>query len=131
MSAARLHDALAAALRAHPALAGGVTAVFASPPVRSATPYALVAEAVVADWSTKDAAGFEARVAIELHDAREEGAVVRDLAEAARDAVAAMADDLGEGWRIVSRVFVRQRVVRTRGEWVASVEFRVRVLAGG
>jgi hypothetical protein len=130
MSAAWLHEAIVAALRADAAVAGGVTAVFASPPVRSATPYALVAEAVVADWSAKDAAGFEARVAVELHDAREDGAVVRGLAEAARAAVAAMPDALGGGWRIVSRVFVRQRIVRVRGQWVASVEFRVRAMAG-
>lgn len=126
----RLHEAIAAALRAHPVIADGVTAVFASPPVRSATPYALVAEAVVADWSTKTAAGIEARVAVELHDAREDGAVVRALAGAAREAIEAMAGDLGDGWRIVSRLFVRQRIVRAKGEWVASVEFRVRVLEG-
>ncbi len=130
MSAARLHEAIVAALRARPAVADGVTAVFASPPVRSATPYALVADAVVADWSTKDAAGIEARVAVELHDAREDGAVVRVLAGAARETIEAMAADLGGGWRIVSRLFVRQRIVRVRGEWVASVEFRVRVLEG-
>ncbi|PCD01962.1 hypothetical protein COC42_10710 [Sphingomonas spermidinifaciens] len=129
MSAARLHEAVAAALRAAPGLAAA--SVFASPPVRSAVPYALVGEAVVADWSTKDAAGFEARVTVELHDAREDGAVVRGLAEAARAAVEAMADDIGHGWRIVSRLFVRQRIVRTRGQWVASVEFRVRVLSQG
>jgi hypothetical protein len=128
MSAARLHDAIVAALRADAAVSEGVTAVFASPPVRSATPYALVAEAVVADWSVKDAEGFEARVAAELHDAREDGAAVRALADAARAAIAAMPDDLGGGWRIVSRAFVRQRTVRTRGEWVASVEYRVRVM---
>lgn len=128
MSAARLHEAIAAALGAHPAVAGQVTAVFASPPVRSATPYALVAEAMVADWSTKDAAGFEARVAAELHDAREDGAVVRALAAAAREAIEGMEDDLGDGWRIVSRLFVRQRIVRARGEWVGTVEYRVRVL---
>lgn len=128
MIAVRLHEAIVAALRAHPAVADGVTSVFASPPVRSATPYALVAEAVVADWSTKDAAGIEARVAVELHDAREDGAVVRALAGAARESMEAMAGDLGGGWRIVSRLFVRQRIVRAKGEWVASVEFRVRVL---
>ncbi|WP_294262278.1 DUF3168 domain-containing protein [uncultured Sphingomonas sp.] len=130
MSAARLHEAILAALRAHPAVADGVSAVFASPPVRSAAPYALVAEAVVADWSTKTAAGIEARVAVELHDAREDGAVVRALAGAAREAIEAMAGDLGGGWRIVSRLFVRQRIVRAKGEWVASVELRVRAMAG-
>lgn len=130
MSAGRLHESIVAALRAHPAVADGVTAVFASPPVRSAAPYALVTEAVVADWSTKDAAGIEARAAVELHDAREDGAVVRALAGAAREAMDAMAADLGGGWRIVSRLFVRQRIVRAKGEWVASVEFRVRVLEG-
>ncbi|MEZ0497154.1 DUF3168 domain-containing protein [Sphingomonas sp. IW22] len=131
MTAARLHEALAAALAAHPPLAGSVTAVFASPPVRAAAPYALVAEAVVADWSTKDAEGFEARVAVELHDGGEDGARVRALTGAAQAAVAAMPHALGEGWRIVSRGFVRQRIVRTRGEWVGTVEYRVRVLAGG
>lgn len=130
MSAVQLHDAIVAALRAHPAVADGVTAVFGSPPVRAAAPYALVAEAVIADWSTKDAAGIEARVAVELRDAREDGAVVRGLAGAALEAIEAMSGDLGGGWRIVSRLFVRQRIVRAKGEWVGSVEFRVRVMAG-
>jgi hypothetical protein len=127
-----LHDALVAALRAHPPLVEGVTAIFDAPPVRSAVPYAVVAESVVADWSTKDLSGVEARVAIELHDAGEAAVRLRGLAGQVADAVAAMPRTIGGGWRIVTATFVRQRIVRGRGDaWVASVEFRMRMLREG
>ncbi|UZK68663.1 DUF3168 domain-containing protein [Sphingomonas sp. S1-29] len=127
-----LHGALVAALEAHAPLKWRLTAVFAAPPVRSAMPYALVTESVVADWSTKDQPGIEARVAIELHDGGEVPGRLRGLAEAAGAALAAMPRDLGEGWRMASLVPLRTRVVRVRGgDWVAVVEARVRMLHEG
>lgn len=105
-----------------------VTGVFDAPPVRCALPYAVVEEAVLADWGTKDMAGREGRLAVSIHDGGERPARLRVLAGAAEDAVGAMPRALGEGWRIASLVFVRSRIVREGVRWVAVSEWRVRML---
>ena len=105
-----------------------VTGVFEAPPVRGAPPYAVVEEAVLADWGTKDMAGREGRLAVSIHDGGERPVRLRVLAGAAEDAVGAMPRDLGEGWRVASLVFVRSRIVRDGVRWVAVSEWRVRML---
>lgn len=122
----RLQAAVTAALRAAEGLAG--VAVFDAPPVRAAAPHALVEEPVLADWSTKDMAGREGRIAVLLRDGGERPARLRELAGAAEEAVLAMPAPLGAGWRVVSLAFVRGRMVRDRSGWVATSEFRVRML---
>lgn len=128
-----LQAALQAALEDHAALADALTAVFDAPPARAARPYALVEEAVLADWGTKDMAGREGRVAVLLFDAGERPERLRGLAGAAEDAVLAMTRDLGEGWRIASLVLLRSRIARDGGgeRWTALSEFRVRMLCEG
>jgi hypothetical protein len=108
-----------------------VTGVFDAPPVRGALPYAVVEEAVLADWSTKDMAGREGRLAVSIFDGGERPVRLRVLAGAAEDAVGAMARELGEGWRMASLVFVRSRIVRDGVRWVAMSEWRVRILKEG
>ena len=105
-----------------------VTGVFDAPPVRCALPYAVVEEAVLADWGTKDMAGREGRLAVSIHDGGERPARLRVLAGAAEDAVSGMAREIGEGWRVASLVFVRSRIVRDGVRWVAVSEWRVRML---
>lgn len=126
-AAARLHAALAEAVRAGEGLEA-LTTVFEAPPVRSALPHATVEETVLADWGTKDMAGREGRAAVTLRDGGERPARLRELAGAAEEAVLAMPRDLGGGWRIASLVFVRGRVVRDGSGWAATSEFRVRML---
>lgn len=126
-AAARLHAALAAALREGGGLAA-LTAVFDAPPVRAALPHATVEETVLADWGTKDMAGREGRAAVTLRDGGERPARLRALAGAAEEAVLAMPRDLGGGWRIASLVFVRGRIAREGSGWAATSEFRVRML---
>jgi len=108
-----------------------VTGVFDAPPVRAALPYAVIEEAVLADWSTKDMDGREGRLAVTLYDGGERPVRLRVLAGAAEDAVSAMPRVLGEGWRVASLVFVRGRIVREGVRWVAMSEWRVRVLREG
>lgn len=125
---ARLQAALTAALGEHAPL-GALTGVFDAPPVRAALPYAVVGEAVLSDWGTKDAIGREARIAVLLHDGGERPARLRLLAGATETAIEAMPRDLGEGWRIASLAFVRSRIVPNgAGRWIASSEYRVRML---
>lgn len=106
-----------------------VTAVFDAPPVRAALPYAVVEEAVLADWSTKDMDGREGRFAVTVRDGGERPVRLRVLAGAVEDAVAVMDRYPGEGWRIASLMFVRGRIVRDgESRWMSVSEFRVRML---
>lgn len=124
-----LGEALVAALKAHAGVARVVTAVFDAPPVRAARPYAEVAEALLTDWSTKDMAGREGRIAIVLRDAGERPVRLRVLAGEVDAAVEGLPRDLGEGWRIASLVPVRSRIVREgEGLWAGTNEYRVRML---
>jgi hypothetical protein len=124
-----LGEAVVAALKAHPGVAAVVTAVFDAPPVRAARPFAEVAEALLTDWSTKDLAGREGRIAIVLRDAGERPVRLRELAGEVDAAVEALPRALPEGWRIASLVPVRSRIVREgAGLWAGTNEYRVRML---
>ncbi len=117
MLVARLRDVLTSA------------SVFDAPPVRSVRPYVVVDTPVLTDWGTKDAAGREGRVVVQLFDGGEVPERLRALAAAAEGAVLSAPSGL-VGWRVVSVVFVRSRVLREGDGWVGSIEFRVRMLAG-
>jgi hypothetical protein len=104
-------------------------AVFDAPPVRAARPYAVVDEAVLGNWGTKDLAGREGVLAVLLHDAGERPVRLRALAGTVEEAIEAMPRDLGEGWRVVTLVLARSRIVREGdGRWMATSEWRVRIL---
>lgn len=110
-------------------LAGEVNGVFEGRQARASAPWIELGPMIAADWGTKDAAGREVRLTIEVHDRAERAARTHALAAAAGGGVEDMARDL-DGWRIASVAFVRARVAGSRpGEWVASVEYRVRMLA--
>ncbi|NIJ21622.1 hypothetical protein FHS95_003325 [Sphingomonas naasensis] len=124
-----LATALAQALRTHAPLGVAINGVFDAPPARAVRPYAVVEEAVLTDWSTKDMAGREGRLTIALFDLGERTSRLRALTGEVSAALAAVPRDLGEGWRIVSLDFVRSRVVREgEARTAAIIEFRVRVL---
>ena len=123
-----VHERVQAAMMA--ALDGlDVAGVFDAPPVRCALPYAVIEEAVLGDWGTKDMAGREGRLAVTIHDGGERPVRLRGLIGAAEDAIDAMARDLGGGWRVVTLVLARSRIVRERdSRWMAMSEWRVRML---
>lgn len=106
-----------------------IASVFDAPPVRSSRPYVVVDTPVLTDWGTKDAAGREGRVVVQLFDGGEVPERLRNLAAAAEVAVLSVPAVLA-GWRVVSLSFVRSRVLREGGGWVGTLEFRVRMLAG-
>lgn len=112
------------------ALAGlEVTQVFDAPPVRAARPYALVEEAWLTDWGTKDMAGREGRFAVALFDAGERPARLRMLAGAVEAAIEAMPRSLDQGWTVASLVLLRARISREGdSRWQSVSEFRVRML---
>lgn len=125
----QLSEALVAALRGEPEIAGAATAVFDAAPVRAARPYAMVEEVLLTDWSTKDLAGREGRIAVILRDAGERPVRLRGLSDAVDAAVEGLPRELPGGWRIASLVAVRSRIVREGdGLWSAMHEYRVRLL---
>ncbi|MES2337815.1 MAG: DUF3168 domain-containing protein [Pseudomonadota bacterium] len=123
-----LRAAMADALRADAMLAATLNGVFDGPAVRASPPFAEIAETLGTDWSTKDARGREVRLAVLLRDETETSARLATLAEAVELAVLAMPRTI-PGWHVASLVFVRSRIAgEGPGRWIASVEFRARVL---
>ncbi len=124
-----LAEAIRSALAEHAPLAEGLAGVFDAPPPRAATPHAVIGEALLSDWGTKDMAGREARVAVMLHDAGESPARLRRLAGEVEDAIGAMPRAIGGGWELASRVLLRGRIERKgEGRWIATSEWRLRML---
>lgn len=124
-----LAEAIRAALTGHAPLADGLAGVFDAPPVRAATPHAVIGEAMLSDWGTKDMAGREARVVVALHDAGESPARVRRLFGEVEVAMAGLPRAIGGGWELASRVLLRGRIERKgEGRWIATSEWRVRML---
>jgi hypothetical protein len=106
----------------------GLTGVHEGRPVQAAAPYALVETGPELDWSHKSGTGRELRLAVVLRGKGERPAALRALAAEAEAAIEALAGEIG-GWRLVTLIFTRSRLVaEARGEWVAVSEFRARLL---
>jgi len=111
------------------ALGDQVNGVFDGPAVKASAPWIELGPLVAADWSTKDKAGREVRLVLTIRDRADRPARTHALAAAVGGAVEDIARDLA-GWRIASIVFVRARVTGDRpGEWAATVEYQVRMMA--
>ena len=122
-----LTDAVLAGVR--DALGDQVNGVFDGPAVKASAPWIELGPVVAADWSTKDKAGREVRLVLTVRDRADAPARTHTLAATVGGAVEAVPRDLN-GWRIASCVFVRARVAGSRpGEWAATVEYQVRLLA--
>lgn len=121
-----LTEAVAAVVETHPGIA--VNGVFDAVPRRAVRPYAVVEDALLVDWSTKDMIGREGRLAVRLF-AGEDRPCLRVLADQVSAAIAGLPRELGEGWRIASLAFLRSRIFdEGPGLCAALVEFRVRML---
>ena len=124
-----LTEAIRVALTGHAPLAEGLAGVFDAPPVRAATPHAVIGEALLSDWGTKDMAGREARVVVSLHDAGESPARVRRLLGEVEVAMAGLPRAIGGGWQLAGRVLLRGRIERKgEGRWITTSEWRLRML---
>lgn len=121
--------ALLAWLAADPALSGSLNAIVEEAPSRTALPWLALTASASADWSAKDIAGREVRVALELNyrgdDPLSEAALVGAVER--RVESLPMAHD---GFRIASLTFLRARAEQ-RGEARRALvlEYRARVLA--
>ena len=113
------------------ALAGvaGLNRVEPGASVRASEPYATIEPLVASDWGTKDRAGRELRVAVTVRDLAERAARLQALASAV-EAVVTGLPAVVDSWRIVSIAFLRSRTASEKaGNWAATLEWRVRVLA--
>lgn len=124
-----LYDAVDAVLGAHPGLGIVINGVFDAHPARAVRPYAVIEDAILVDWGTKDMIGREGRLAVGIFDASEDQGRLRVLADEIAGAVGTLPRELAEGWRIASLAFVRSRIFREApGLCAAVVEYRVRML---
>ncbi len=120
--------ALAAAAKARLAGVAGLTGVFDARPWQAAHPYATVDAGAEIDWSHKTGAGREVRLVIAIRDKGERPERLRRLIAAAEGAMDGLAG-AAEGWRIVSLVFLRGRVVADgRDGWIGTIDYRARML---
>ncbi len=121
--------AVIAALKGDGALTAGLNGVYDGDPGRCALPYAVVGEAIGADWGGKDVAGREVRLTISLFETVAERLGPR---MARVEAVLAMTPP-HEGWRIVTARLARSRVARIDrqspgGGWQAAIDYRLRAV---
>lgn len=124
-----LRASLIAWLAADPALAGQLNAIVEEAPTRTALPWLALAASASADWSCKDRAGREVRVALELHCRGDRPDVASALVNAIEARVAAL-PAAQAGFRVVTATFLRARAEqRSANTRAILLEYRFRVLA--
>jgi hypothetical protein len=124
-----LRAALIAWLEADAVLANLLNTVAEEAPSRAAPPWLGIAASASADWSTKDRAGREIRVALELHCRGDDPGTAAATVRAIEACVEAL-PRAQAGFDVVSTTFLRARAEQRPGNVRAVlVEYRFRVLA--
>lgn len=124
-----LRSALIAWLRGDAMLATGLNAVAEEAPPRTARPWLGVVASASIDWSTKDRAGREIRIALELQTRGEEAEETAAFTAAIEARVASL-PRVQDGFVIASTQFLRARAEqRPRHTRAVLLEYRFRVLA--
>jgi len=121
--------ALIAWLRADPQLAAQLNAVTEEAPGRTALPWLAIAASGSIDWSAKDRAGREVRVALELHCRGDQPGSAASLIGAIESRIAAL-PPVQDGFQVVTSQFLRARAEQRGGNTRAIlIEYRFRLLA--
>jgi len=119
-----------AALKGDAALAAAINGVFEPGAAGPHAPWVEVGAMVARDWGTKDRDGREIVATLRVHDGAREGESVSALAALVTAAIAAM-PRAGAGYAIGSLRLRRCSIARAKsGAWIATMDFRVRALAG-
>lgn len=122
-----LRAALVEWLRGDPALAA-INSVTEEAPLRASPPFLAIAASASADWSTKQLAGREVRVALELHCRGDDPATAAMLIGAIEARVHAM-PSAQDGFDIITTQFLRARAEqRANNTRSILIEFRFRLL---
>ncbi len=124
-----LRAALIGWLSSDAALSAQLNSVSEEAPAKAALPWLAIAASASTDWSAKDRAGREVRVALELHCRGDRPETAATLVRALEQRVAAL-PRAQDGFEIVSALFLRARTEQ-RADNVRSIltEYRFRVLA--
>jgi len=121
-------EALVAGMTAALDEVAGLNGVYDGPPLQAAFPYALVDAGPESDWSHKSGQGRELRVAVTIRDQGERPARLRQSMRAAEAAIGTMTSEL-DGWRLVTMIFRRSRILRDRDAgWLGAIDYRARML---
>lgn len=124
-----LRAALIDWLRSDPLLAEWLNAVTEEAPTRATPPWLGLVASASGDWSTKDRAGREVRVALELHCRGDDPAMAAAVARAVEARIEALPRS-HDGFAVVSITFLRARAEQRAGHQRAVLlEYRFRLLA--
>lgn len=124
-----LRAALVQWLRAAPAPLDALSAIEEEAPPRATAPWLAIAASASADWSTKDRAGREVRVAFELHSRGDDVATDAALVSAIDRRIEAL-PRAQEGFAVATIHFLRARTERRAQNHRATLlEYRFRCLA--
>lgn len=123
-----LRAALIAWLRADPALAA-INTIEEEAPLRAAPPWLGIAASASIDWGSKDRAGRESRIALELASRSDDPAADAAILAAIEARVLAM-PPFHDGFELASVRFLRSRSeAQPNNLRAALIEFRFRLFA--
>jgi hypothetical protein len=124
-----LRAALIGWLRSDAVLANLLNAVTEEAPSRAAPPWLAIAASASGDWSTKDRAGREVRVALELHCRGDDPGTAAAVTRAIEARVEALPRNQ-DGFAVATVAFLRARAEQRAGNLRAVLlEYRFRLLA--
>jgi hypothetical protein len=124
-----LRAALLAWLAADPALSGQLNAIVEEAPSRTALPWLALAASASADWSAKDVAGREVRIALELHCRGDRPDTAGNLTAAIENRIRSLPASQ-PGFTVVNSQFLRARAEQRGANTRAIlIECRFRLLA--
>jgi len=123
-----IRTALVALLQADSALNAQVNRVYDGVPAKATPPMVVVGDCIGSDWATKDKAGRELRLGVQIEDNRETPNRISAIMPLVDVAVQGLTGTIGV-WHVGSLVMIRSRLVRnSAGRWVAVMDYRIRVL---
>lgn len=117
--------AMLAALRGDAGLMALVNQVSDGEPAKASAPWLLLGDASVTGWGARGVDGITLRQPLMLTVRGDDLARVTAVLERIDAVWRAMDGALGD-WRITSLRFERSRIIRSRTEWRASVDYAVR-----
>ena len=124
-----LRAALIAWLRADAVLANWLNAVTEEAPARAAPPWLALAASASGDWSTKDRAGREVMIALELHCRGDDPGTAAAIVPAIEARIEAL-PRIQPGFEIATTTFLRARAEqRPNNLRAVLLEYRVRLLS--
>ncbi|MBT2186858.1 DUF3168 domain-containing protein [Sphingobium nicotianae] len=121
-----VRGAILSALRGDAALMAMVNQVSDGEPVKASAPWLMLGDAMASGWGARGVDGLALRQTLLLVLRGDELGRVADILTRVDDALTGIDSALGD-WRLTSLRFERSRIVRSRTEWRASIDYAVRM----